>query len=67
MAELAWQLGKIVEHLNQIQPNPFDRPPVQPCTLNNFKSSSPEVFAYSLLWCRKKLDQKWFECQNAAK
>ena len=31
MAELAVQLGKIVEHLNQSQPNPCDKPPAPPC------------------------------------
>ena len=33
LAELAEQLGKILEHPNQIQPNPGARPPESPCSI----------------------------------
>ena len=33
LAELAGQLGKMMEHLNQSEPNPGPRPPVSPCII----------------------------------
>ena len=32
LAEVARQVGNMVEHPNQSQPNPCPRPPVSPCT-----------------------------------
>ena len=35
LAELAGQLGNLMEHPNQSQPNPGERPPESPCNLRH--------------------------------